>query len=322
MTNKLIREGVNNRMIDTTVKPLNVLDKDTGEVDKNFTIKKQLIFRIRKLASLDRIKLDLSEHQSGLNLHLIQYLQYCEIEPLDYVKDYLKHLQPFMIEKFPSQEYEGAICILDTLYRISVYIKIDAKKSEELIVSFHENNKYGIAKKNSVVTKFTDVYVIPDSIEAIVEGTDTASIKLFITRGVFTFPLIIAGKRYDDDGFMIHYAALQEAILDRCNDYLTDLYTSDLDFSKIHVFSSLQQLSFSSYGKDKLSSVSLLIDSILVQNDPISKSVADAALCVYCNNLNLLDTEKERFLEILSERFKVNSDRSVPLILERVANNL
>ena len=59
---------------------------------------------LRKLAKLDRLRLDEDEHRSGLNQHLFHYIEYCGEKPLDYIKDYLSNLQPYMIQRRKDQE--------------------------------------------------------------------------------------------------------------------------------------------------------------------------------------------------------------------------
>ena len=109
----------------------------------------------------------------------------------------MSHLQPFMISEIKSQEkFDNAICIIDEFYRISLYIKVDATIGEEIIVSFHENNKNGITKRNAVNNRIGDVYVFADSIGSHIANTDTYSINLFITRGVKTFPISLAARKY------------------------------------------------------------------------------------------------------------------------------
>ncbi|MCR4798502.1 MAG: helix-turn-helix domain-containing protein [Lachnospiraceae bacterium] len=298
-------------------------DRESFAADADLLMKKQLARKLRKLARLDRIRLDESEHASGHNLHLFHYLDYIGLDKLEYIKKYLSNIQPFMITEIKSQEkFESAICVLDQFYRISVYIKVDAKKNEEVIISFHENHKDGIARKNPIVSRNEYVYVFADSLGGHVLETDVYSINLFITRGVATFPVNVPATKYDDEGFLVRYSAIDHELMEIVNRYLEDLYTSDLDFSKIEVFSSLQQLSFTSYGRDVFSNISLLIDSLLIQSDYISKQVADAALCIYCGSLELLEKEKEELLLTLKERFSVNSIRSLPQILERVEMNL
>ena len=298
-------------------------DSFKAETDKEFQIKKDLVKRLKKLARLSRIRLDESEHDSGLNKHLFKYLDYLGIDKLEYIKNYLCHIQPFMITEIKSQEkWDNAICILDEFYRISLYIKVDATKGEEIIVSFHESNKGGIAKSNYEPKRWDWVYIFADSLGSHVLGTDSYSINLFIMRGVKLLPIIVPAKKYDDEGFVVRYWYINRELMDICNDYLQDLYTSDLDFSSIQPFSSLQQLSFTSFGNDVFSNISMLIDSMLVQKDPNSKQVADAALCIYCNNVEITDSGKTELLETLEARFSVNSIRIMPQIIERVEMNL
>lgn len=293
------------------------------EADIEFTIRKQLCRRIRKLARLERIVLDESEHTTGRNLHLLQYLDYLKLDKLDFVKDYLRHLQPFMITEMDSQErFDNAICILDEYYRISLYIKVDATRGEEVIVSFHENHKNGIAKRNSLMHRADQVYVFADAIGSHVVGTDHYSIDVFMMRGVRSFHINVPATRYDEDGFLVRYQAINSAWMDIMNQYLEDLYTSNLEFSEVELFSSLQQLSFTSYGNDAFSNISLLMDSLIIQKDSNSRQIADAALCIYCSSLTLNPVDKRELIEALGLRFEVNSVRVLPQILERVEINI
>ena len=136
--------------------------KPQEKQDDELAGKKLLCKRLRRLSRLDRIKLDESEHASGLNKHLFKYFDFIGVDKLDYIKKYLEHIQPFMVKEVKTQEkFDNAICVLDEYYRISVYIKLDATKGEEVIVSFHENNKNGVAKRESLKRTDKEVYVFP-----------------------------------------------------------------------------------------------------------------------------------------------------------------
>nr|WP_297770998.1 hypothetical protein [uncultured Butyrivibrio sp.] len=65
-----------------------------------------------------------------------------------------------------------------------------------------------------------------------------------------------------------------------------------------------------------------MIDSLIIQNTLSGKQIADSALCIYCGSLDLLDSDKQELLDTLRERYKVNSVRAIPQILERVELNL
>ena len=296
---------------------------DTEPIAKELSIKKTLCKRLRRLARLDRIRLDESEHASELNLHLFRYLDFLGIDKLQYIRKYLEHIQPFMITEVSSQEkFENAICVLDEFYRISVYIKIDATKGEELIVSFHENIKNGIAKRNPLRKADEKVYVFPESISSHVIASDIYTINIFITRGVTTLPISVSAHKYDDEGFLINLQDITRALVETANSYLQDLYTADLDYSGIEQFHSLQQISFTSYGTDVFSSISLLVDSLLIQMSPMSKQVTDSALCIYCSTIEMTSAGKKELIDTLRERYKVNSVRALPEILERIDINI
>ena len=301
----------------------NAVDTECYVLDDELLKKKQLAHKLRRLARLDRIRLDESEHLSKYNLHLLKYLDYVGLDKLDYIKKYLSNIQPFMIVEMKSQEkFDNAICVLDNYYRISVYIKVDATRREELIVSFHENNKKGIARKNSPFPIDRYVYVFAESIGSFVETKGTYTINLFITRGVSTFPINVPATKYDEEGFMVRYTYINNALVDIANSYLEDLYMADLDFDRVNVFTSLQQLSFTSYGNDAFSNISLMIDSLLIQKDYVSRQIADSALCIYCNSLQLTRSDEKELIETLKERFEVNSIKALPQIIERVEMNL
>lgn len=226
------------------------------------------------------------------------------MDKLNYVKEYIKCLQPFMISEFQLQEsFENAICVLDNVYRISLYIKVNSAKNEEIVVSFHENHKRGIAKKNSVIVRENFVYVFADTISSHVDGTDNYSINFMVMRGVGKFPINVAARKYDDEGFLVRYSDINNAILGICNQYIEDLYTSDLqiDFSEVQIFTALQQLSFTSYGRDIVSNISLLIDSLLIQKDVMSKKIADSAICIYCSSLKMLEYDRRQLIDTLNE---------------------
>ncbi len=126
------------------------------------------------------------------------------------------------------------------------------------------------------------------------------------------------------DVFIVDKRTIHQQLVSYCNDYIRDLYTSnlELDFDKIEVFSMLQQISFTSYGQDTFSSISLLIDSWCVQNDFISKSVADSALVTFAQNLKLTTEQQEELKMLLDEKYSVTSIRRIDMVLDRVKDNL
>lgn len=303
-------------MSDLTYSDLNNMDVDTSNI--------KVCKKIRSLAKLDRIILDETEHRSGLNKHLFDYIEYCGLNVLDYIKQYLQNLQPYMIERRKDQETRSTfICVVDKLYRISVYIKVDSKQFEEVIVSFHEDNKRGIAKTNSLI-KVDNQKFVPVFADCVLsQNNDKYVVKVLVQRGMMILPLDMPAKKCNDF-FIVPKAGIEQQFISYCNDYIRDLYTSDLqlDFDKIEVFTVLQQISFTSYGNDTFSSISLLIDSLCIQPDYISKSAADSALITFVQTLKLTKEQQADLIDLLNKKYKVTSIKGIDLILNRISENL
>lgn len=242
-----------------------------------------------------------------------------------YAKEYaqdLSNLQPYMIERRKDQEkQESFICVVDNMYRISVYIKADNSFGDEMIISFHEDNIRGVAKTNSLIKNTKDrlVPVIADSYGSINRENGNVSVKLFVQRGMKTLPIDVIGFKCKDV-FIVREGDIDRQFLDYCNQYIRDLYTSNLklDFDQVEVFSMLQQISFTSYGRDTFSSLSLLIDSIAIQQDSISKQTADFALVTFAQSLKLTENQKKELIELLNEKYMVSDIKSIDDILYRI----
>lgn len=283
---------------------------------------------IRKLAKLDRIQLDESVHRSGLNKHLYSYIAYCGMDVKNYIKEYLSNLQPFMLERFPSQEPDGNyICVLDHMYRVSLYIKLDKTFGNEVIVSFHENNKRGIARENNMIQNKPNllVPVFAEEICAKVEGSAREEIKILVQRGMLLLPIRLMGDKCENGLHIVNEQDIETPIIDQCNQYLRDLYTSDLDLEaldKVELFSVLHQISFTSYGNTVFSNMSLLIDNLAMQKSTIGKKAADFALITYVEHLSIDENQVKELTELLDEKYQVRSQRGIDLILERVKDGL
>ena len=282
--------------------------------------------KIRNLAKLDRIKLDETVHLSGLNLHLFDYIKYCKGNILDYIKEHLSNIQPFMLSEFNNQIFNNQIiCMLDNLYRINIYIKINKTQNEELIISFHENNKNGIAKTNTntKLKSFDYVYVFADYIISHITNTNKYGIQIFLMRGMLTLPLNLIGEKCDEV-YKVMYGEIETPILNYCNEYLRDLYTSNLniDFDKISIFSALQQLTFTSYGKDTFSTLSILIDSSLIQNDVVGKKLADFTIITFLTNLKLTTSERDNLIYLINERYKVYDYFKIEALKNRIIDTI
>ena len=287
--------------------------------------------RIRKFAKLDRIKLDVSEHQDNRNTHLFKYLDYCGVSKEDFVKSYLSNLQPYMLSEFKEQEKAtNTICILDNIYRVSLYIKMDTTFGKEMVVSFHENHKRGIAKDNSklIKNKSDKVKILADSITGGISGTNKKTLDILIPRGVINIPVSVVGELQADNTFLVSRNAIDNAVLDVCNQYIRDLYTSDLDLpalDEVEIFSALQQISFTSYGNSVFSNISLLIDNMSAQNSPLHKTSAAFALETYTGHLKLTTEQKKELIELITDKYRVSYQKDIDTVtnmLIDIINNI
>lgn len=288
--------------------------------------------QIRRLAQLDRITLDESVHRDNpYNKHLFSYIEYCELEPLDYIKGYLSNLQPYMISRFPSQEKtDKVLCILDNAYRISLYIKIDKKKGNEVIVSFHENNKRGIAKENNLITNVADgkreiVPVFGEPTGSRIDGSPKEEIKLFVQRGMLVFPIRVMAQLCEGNIYLTERNGIENPIIEECNQYLRDLYTSNVDLEmldQVELFSVLQQISFTSYGNTIFSNLTLLVDNMEIQRGIPSRKAADFALTTYIDHLYLTKEQAEELIALLEDKYVVHSTKNIRALLDHIEDKL
>ena len=147
--------------------------------------------------------------------------------------------------------------------------------------------------------------------------------KVMAQRGMLELPIEIAGFKCKDI-FVVNRRSIDLIFISYCNDYIKDLYTSDLDldYDKIEVFSVLQQLSFTSYGRDTFSSISILIDSLCVQSDYISRQAADFALITFVQSLKLTAEQQADLKRLLDTKYMVSDIKRIDLILRRIKDNL
>lgn len=288
--------------------------------------------QIRNLAALDRVELDESIHRDNkFNRHLFSYIEYCGLDPKDFIKVYLSNLQPYMISHFPSQEKKDTMtCVLDNVYRISLYIKVDREKGNEVIISFHENNKRGVAKENNTIVNTTAmqneiVPVFGEPQGAKIIGNDKEEIKVFVQRGMLVLPISVMATPCEGNIFLVRRGDIELPIIDQCNQYLRDLYTSNVDLKAlddVEIFSVLQQISFTSYGNTIFSNLTLLIDNMEIQRGVTSKQAADFALTTYIDHLYLTTDQADELIGLLEEKYSVHSSRDYQIVLDRVKDQL
>ena len=111
--------------------------------------------QIRNLAKLGRVSLCTDCYSIGRAKNLLNYLDYVGINPQDYIKEYLENIQPYMLQRDLSKEpNESYISVIDNMYAISLYIKGDVTKYQEVVVSFCDNyytNQNGTNSDNIIM---------------------------------------------------------------------------------------------------------------------------------------------------------------------------
>jgi len=135
----------------------------------------------------------------------------------------------------------------------------------------------------------------------------------------------VMGQRCENGVYIVNARDIETPILDQCNQYLRDMYTSDLDLAaldRVELFSVLHQISFTSYGNTVFSNISLLIDNLAMQKSLIGKKVADFALITYVDHLLITSEQAHELIELLDEKYKVKSQQNIEVILERIYDNL
>ena len=280
--------------------------------------------KLRRLANSKNIKLDETMHLSGLNKHLFEYFDYCGIDVLQFIKDYLSNLQPYMIKKLESQEFtKSIICVLDVYYRTSMYIKVDMTQHNEMIISFHESYdpRTGIALTNSN-KKYTNdmkILVFADQIATYSEITNKFGIYVKIQRGLNIQDVDVMGQVYKDM-FVVKLNEIERQLVEYCNDRIKVIRDNipKLNYNKLDVFTHTQQLSFTSYGKDEFSTISLLIDNFCIQSNELGRKQADSLLTTYTSTIDIENVNVNMLMFMLKQKFTVSSIKKIDILLKHI----
>lgn len=257
--------------------------------------------KVRQLAMQDRIIFDELEYRTGLNKQLLDYIEYCGMDILVFIKDYCSNLQPFMIEKITEKQGErNLICVIDDLYRVSVNIK----RCEKIEISFRENS-LSIVEENNTPAKVLPecVPIFADCILGKVENENKYSVRVLVQRGLAIVPVLVRAAGIKDF-FVVEKKLIDKELLLLCNDYIMDLYMSNLemDLDKTEIFSELQLISFTAQGRSTFSNTSLLIDNLMKEKDNVGGAIADLVLVTYVQSLWLTKEQRLTLLNLLEQR--------------------
>ena len=151
----------------------------------------ELCKRLRQMGSSSELVLDPAQPVETCCPRLFQYLEYCELDILEWIRNYLSTLQPYMIQ--PSVEGDDAncvICILDGLYHTGM--KLRWEDGRKLVISFQENLPGDQPEVNAIACE--DCYLVD---YRIMEGRflDAGNSLLEVLNGSESTALAPAQKR-------------------------------------------------------------------------------------------------------------------------------
>jgi hypothetical protein len=146
-------------------------------------------------------------------------------------------------------------CIIDSAYKMPLWIEVYTTQFHEQVISFHEMNWYN-QKYQNIYTKQNELLCIPDN--AFICGIgETAPFDISVQKGLCRLELRVYGIKVSSECVQVKKSDYNAAILTECNK-LVDAALEDNDFQ--FEFSDEKQLSFTSYGSRLQNEISLLLD--------------------------------------------------------------
>lgn len=275
------------------------LDLDISDSDKSLinTCKK-----IRMFVHTGRVTIDDSEHSASDNKHLEKFLALCGKTYREVILTYLANLQPFQLIKDKSQEYQKSVtCIIDLSYCLVLYIKINFTSTDAIVVSFHENQ---LQKNVKYCKKSTDLNYAIIRTEA--EPGSFIYANVVIPRGLITLKLELLCVVVSHDLVKINMANVNSACIRYANNKISELVQKDMK-----IFSSMKEVTFTSYGGSKLNDISVLVDKICFgKNDNEERSELIEVLNIQLRELLTLPDSQD-YLEALAEKYSIKLGNAV-----------
>lgn len=263
-----------------------------------------LCCKIRKMAALDRIEIDKAtqQHNNSDNRHLFNFIELCGMTLRQFILIYLSNLQPFQLELYTSQAYDKSVkCIIDFSYSMPIYLKVEFTPYDVILVSFHENQN---KRLDLYKTKWNQYALVLTDTEATVGEYTYAQIK--ISHGLLVFAPFVAGKVLRKDVIRINSSDLATILLQYANDRISELIDNNIPVS----FSSVKQLSFTSYGSTLLNDVSVLVDAAITIKDVVLLNAFSVIINSKLKEIAQLDNGEE-LLAVLDERYSIKAGKVV-----------
>lgn len=225
------------------------------------------------------------------------------------MRNYLCNIQPFMIERFSSEERSKTVlCVLDHSYKISLYIKVDTRQFDECVISFHESNHDGIAIKSFQGGDNRDVLVLCDVIGDNYQIGEYGSIEVTFPKGFKLFAFQMNARCVQSGVFFVALRELNANVLYWCEERI-EQFRVLAGGNVAGRLSTISRLTFTSYGDHLLNDISLLIDYAASISAAGNRSDAVFLLESKLESL-LLDPNSGELVDALYKRYSSVADTS------------
>lgn len=284
---------------DKVVSSIGDTDLLTNEDKHLLNLRRKLI----KLALEPRTKFDFNPHKQSNNLGIINFCKFCNVNPEEFIRIYLKNIQPFMIHEVDGRTDKSTdfSCILDATYSMPLWIEVRTTQFKEEIISFHELNwDNQLLLKNARLSN--TILCIPNNIyDNYVEIGDISFFKFDIIRGFKSFELELPGKKISNSCVRVNTITYKNKLLDSINDNLATVLDPlvNLNLRDYPRFSRVNQISFTSYGDNIENNVSILLDLLYIDKKP---SITAALSSLVQDLLKLPDNDL--IIDSLISKFK------------------
>lgn len=225
--------------------------------------------KIRIAVNRRTVIVDESEHGNSNNLHLRKFIEMCGFSFKHFILNYLGNIQPYNLIRDSVQEFEKSVyCVLELCYQTALYIKIQTKFSEEVIISFHENQF--VKNKKYFNLKSNDKSLLITNPRFPIGETGYENVVLY--HGLYKFSGFLLARVVAHDVVEVSTSDIDDIFLKYANKKLVGLWESDSNLNNrviesFAVFDSVKQLSFTSFGDNILNTISLLVDNTLYSDD-------------------------------------------------------
>lgn len=268
--------------------------------------------KIRHLASLEKFSLVSGFYDSSASKHLFSYAEFCRLDLKKFIRTCLMNAQPYQISLRANSN--AFLYTMDNHYSLVIYFGTEPSRARSMTISFDaEASECYLSKKSAYMPVFVNNCRAHNPEMGIVAA------DVSVQRGLAVMSITVSARRYGQV-FIARRDDVNNALLDYCSTYMQDLYTSNLkfDFGKVDILSCIRQLSCNSYSKDVVEMIILLLDSLLIQDNMVTRTTADFALVTYLGTIQLSGKEFNRLSRELRKHYANSDIPETPILLERV----